>query len=675
MKKANLISLGVVLSSVFTVPAYARIDNAVTNLATQRGLASSVPRAVAKAAQESVFEVVISKPTDAPGVTYEKELPSELMSYKEKNDKYNSIGTAFEVEGGLLVSASHVINLHGPGHEYLIRDSKGKLYKIDKIYGYSITQDFVVFSLKGKRTGKGLKVDRNPELNEDVFAVGNAHGEGVIIRDGLFVSKTKEPQSGNWDYLRFSAPASPGNSGGPLVDAQGRVIGIILMKTEAENLNFALPISEALYPKHPGRVEAGLNQKIFNAPDRFALSSFSVSFKMPISYSVFRKKLLDIMKNQRDVSMQHFKNENQQQMFPFGDKSAAAVEDTHKFQLREEIAAELNGKWGLYSVDEKSLAFGTLDNGVSFDSGKVGPIKIIRTALPKSLSLSDYLKDHSHLSKTLAKSLEASVKVGPMSVAVTSLGAPLSEEFHTDRFGRVWVIHVFKLPGSNDLVVSASLPLPGGLTTKVMVMSCDEVLYGLQEFKFLADFSFIDYRGTFNQWADYLSLTDHFKPDFVKKGVVQFVPDELRMAGGSLCLGFKRSKLKHPESDEVALTMGLKVKGPVQSYQPYVVGFYSPVDGGYAAAIVGIAHQPTSEAESKVSIFNQFAGSDLMETGPFEKDGHSHFVELIGKARSSSKEERSKLASIKFIAVRAPGKVSLNSLKDLAQLMGSFILN
>jgi S1-C subfamily serine protease len=41
---------------------------------------------------------------------------------------------------------------------------------------------------------------------------------------------TPEARYGNWKWLRFSAAASPGNSGGPLLDSKGNVIGIVLRR-------------------------------------------------------------------------------------------------------------------------------------------------------------------------------------------------------------------------------------------------------------------------------------------------------------------------------------------------------------------------------------------------------------------------------------------------------------
>lgn len=46
------------------------------------------------------------------------------------------------------------------------------------------------------------------------------------FRDGIYTSDTSEDRNGEWRWIRFSAVASPGNSGGPLLDKDGKVAGI-----------------------------------------------------------------------------------------------------------------------------------------------------------------------------------------------------------------------------------------------------------------------------------------------------------------------------------------------------------------------------------------------------------------------------------------------------------------
>lgn len=147
------------------------------------------------------------------------------------HDKYRSVGTAFALGANRYATAGHVILL-GMGSQFGppgLRDGSGKVYAIDQVLRYFDRQDFAVFSLREQpQEVRYLKTGPKPALNAAVFAVGNALGQGVVIRDGLYTSDTPEEQDGEWSWLRFSAAASPGNSGGPLVDERGRVVGVVL---------------------------------------------------------------------------------------------------------------------------------------------------------------------------------------------------------------------------------------------------------------------------------------------------------------------------------------------------------------------------------------------------------------------------------------------------------------
>jgi len=84
-----------------------------------------------------------------------------------------------------------------------------------------------------------------PRVGATVMVVGSPLGLGGTVSIGL-VSGFRSIEGS--DYLQFSAAISPGNSGGPVVDSQGRVIGVAKGKfvgDGVEALGFAIPVSVA----------------------------------------------------------------------------------------------------------------------------------------------------------------------------------------------------------------------------------------------------------------------------------------------------------------------------------------------------------------------------------------------------------------------------------------------
>ncbi len=88
--------------------------------------------------------------------------------------------------------------------------------------------------------------EENLSVGETVFAIGNPLGLERTVTEGV-LSQTHR-NFGGVLYLQVDAPVNPGNSGGPLFNARGQVIGIINMGVPSmEGLNFAIP---ARHPKY-----------------------------------------------------------------------------------------------------------------------------------------------------------------------------------------------------------------------------------------------------------------------------------------------------------------------------------------------------------------------------------------------------------------------------------------
>lgn len=82
---------------------------------------------------------------------------------------------------------------------------------------------------------------------DPVVAIGNPLGEENTVTDGI-VSATRDDEG--YTVIQHTAPISPGNSGGPLFNRDGEVIGVVSfsrqnMQQTAQNLNYAVAIDEA----------------------------------------------------------------------------------------------------------------------------------------------------------------------------------------------------------------------------------------------------------------------------------------------------------------------------------------------------------------------------------------------------------------------------------------------
>ncbi len=469
--------------------------------------AESMDARLLKKVRAATFEVVIPKPSD-DGITYEKPLPYDLLPYQYRNDKYFSVGTAFEISGHRFVTASHVINGHlgGRSGEPALRDSEGHVYAIDKILQYNSRRDFVVFSLKDEPDVTPLQTGRRPALDETIYAVGNALGEGVVIRNGVHTSDTPEDRDGAWQWLRFSAAASPGNSGGPLLDKNGRVVGIVLRKSPNENLNYALPIEELLAAKPDLAIFDERNTYALDIFDRRQTDVLYKEVSLPKTFAEFSRIAGSLHDQFADHMLQELLAGDADNLFPHGDGSLRAMNVLMPSELPALLIRGNDGNWDLTGPsqvntsqlpDDGYLKFGRLGNGGGVELGR-----------PKNIPADPFYHDSRLFMDLVLKGAPQKRPVGSEQVRIRSLGKAIRDEIYVDDYQRKWQLRVWPMDFADTVVTYLSLPVPSGYVALVRLSRSNELHEDIADLKALANFFSVSYHGTLAQWQDFLRQTD-----------------------------------------------------------------------------------------------------------------------------------------------------------------------
>jgi len=354
------------------------------------GCATAAAATLAPGVQEKLssatFEVVLAKPLSDP-LTYEKPLPLELIPYRERTDKFRSIGTAFAIGPNRFVSAAHVINA-GNGSQYgplALRDASGKTYRVDKIIKYSSSEDYAVFSVINAPAVVTLPTRSRPPLNTPVFAVGNALGDGVVVRDGLYTSDTPEERDGRWQWLRFSAAASPGNSGGPLIDRNGKVVGVVLRKSPNENLNFALAIGQVLDgDENSASLETRSSYRIavMKATDTVDLAE---KIALPKTLDEFYASTHEVAANWSAKAHADFMKNHAAEIFPSGN-SEQLLTTVYAEAFPKLISQSDGGTWNLVGDTPRKVE---LDKHGYLQEGNANGMLFLRLKAPDGVSDAD----------------------------------------------------------------------------------------------------------------------------------------------------------------------------------------------------------------------------------------------------------------------------------------------
>ncbi|GGC24748.1 hypothetical protein GCM10011386_15910 [Parapedobacter defluvii] len=145
---------------------------------------------------------------------------------------------------GYVVTNYHVIKDADSVH---LQNTKGESFRADVIY-IDPTHDLAMLHISDS-TFKTLKntpytfKEADSELGEDVYTIGFPRDE-VVYGQGYLSSRTG--YAGDTTAYQLSIPVNPGNSGGPVMDSRGQVIGIISGKqTGIDGASFAIK-TEAL---------------------------------------------------------------------------------------------------------------------------------------------------------------------------------------------------------------------------------------------------------------------------------------------------------------------------------------------------------------------------------------------------------------------------------------------
>ena len=173
-----------------------------------------------------------------------------VLTYNDKGDPLVT-GSGFFIRPGQVITNLHVME-GARRAEVRTFDGKGKTYPVVGLLNVDEDADLAILSIDiPQERARSLEVSSElPEEGEQIFVIGNPLRLEGSVSDGIVSAVREVPNLGK--IIQITAPISHGNSGSPLFNMKGQVIGVVTIKvTNGQNINLAMAASRVteLQPK------------------------------------------------------------------------------------------------------------------------------------------------------------------------------------------------------------------------------------------------------------------------------------------------------------------------------------------------------------------------------------------------------------------------------------------
>ena len=180
-----------------------------------------------------------------PGSPFE-DMFKEFGAPQERQS--SALGSGFIIdEKGIVVTNNHVIN---DAEDIIVRVNGDKEFKA-KVIGADPLSDIAVLQLETKEKFVPVKFGDSDKarIGDWVIAIGNPFGLGGTVTSGIISARNRSIGLSRYeDYIQTDASINSGNSGGPLFNMNGDVIGIntaILGRNGSIGIGFSIPSNSA----------------------------------------------------------------------------------------------------------------------------------------------------------------------------------------------------------------------------------------------------------------------------------------------------------------------------------------------------------------------------------------------------------------------------------------------
>ncbi len=215
-----------------------------------------------------------------------------ITTYDDKGEAVMT-GSGFFLRPGQVVTNLHVMR-GSVRAEIKTLDGKGKMYPINGTIAIDEEGDLALLSvdmpLERARTSE--LASELPDEGEPIFVIGNPLKLEGSVSDGIVSAVREVPNS--YRIIQITAPISHGNSGSPVFNLRGQVLGVVTVKvTNGQNINLAIEAARV------AELKAGKLQP---------LSEVALKGKGDVAESLYRSGIESLWLGNYDNAVGYFEN-------------------------------------------------------------------------------------------------------------------------------------------------------------------------------------------------------------------------------------------------------------------------------------------------------------------------------------------------------------------------------
>jgi tetratricopeptide (TPR) repeat protein len=203
-------------------------------------------------------------------------------------------GSGFFLRPGQVVTNLHVIR-GAVKAEIKTLDGKGKVFPVNGTLAVDEEGDLALLSVEmpAERVARSTELAKElPDEGETIFVIGNPLKLEGSVSDGIVSAVREVPNS--YRIIQITAPISHGNSGSPVFNLKGQVLGVVTVKvTNGQNINLAVAAARV------AQLTAGKLQP---------LSELAIKGKGDVAESLYKSGLDSLWLGNYDNAVGYFEN-------------------------------------------------------------------------------------------------------------------------------------------------------------------------------------------------------------------------------------------------------------------------------------------------------------------------------------------------------------------------------